>query len=337
MNETSRIGAWLAWAFLLALVLASSGCLPSRVTIDLSGEAGELRESRLMDGDGREKVALIEISGLISHEAVSQGLFESVDNPVDRFVARLDRASEDPRVRALIVRVNSPGGTVAASETLYQEIIRFKSETGRPVVVSMAEVAASGGYYIALAADAILAQRGTTTGSIGVLIQTLNISDGLSRIGVVAPAVTSGGNKAMASPLEPIDEGHYALLRAMVEDFYGVFRERVRAHRPEIVRGRFDELTDGRVLSASAALEAGLIDELGGVREAFARAKSLAGVDGADLVRYHREGAEPATPYASAAASRAAVFGSAGVLSGGIGPLRLRPGVAYFIWPDGVW
>jgi len=336
MNQTHRIGSWLACLLLSGAVLAIGGCLPSRVTIDLSGEGGELDETRLIDGVGREKVALIEVSGLISHEAASPGLFRSADNPVDRFVARLERASEDPRVVALLVRVNSPGGTVAASETLYQEILRFKLETGRPVVVSMAEVAASGGYYISLAADSILAQRGTTTGSVGVLIQTVNISGGLSRIGVVAPAVTSGDNKAMASPLEPIEEEHYALLRAMVEDFYAVFRERVRSHRPGIAASRFDGLTDGRVLSASAAFEAGLIDELGGVREAFARAQSLAGVEGASLIRYHREGAEPATPYASAAAERSA-FGPAGVLSRALGPLRLRPGVSYFVWPDGAW
>jgi len=337
MGRSSRAVARLWRMFVLASAVASAGCLPSRVTIALSGGALELEETRVIDEGGSDKVALIGVSGLISHEPISAGLFDTAGNPVDRFVARLDRAREDPRVRAVIVRVNSPGGTVAASETLYEEIGRFRRETGRPVVISMAEVAASGGYYISLAGDVIFAQRGTTTGSIGVLIQTVNVSEGLSRIGVVAPSVTSGGNKALASPLEPVDVEHYEVLREMVDDFYDAFRDRVRARRPNIPGPRFADLTDGRVLSASAAIEAGLVDRLGGVRDAFLEAKALAGVREASLVRYHREGVEPATPYASAARWRQSASGPAAVLTRVMGPLRLRPGVAYFVWPDGAW
>lgn len=348
MTQILRAGL-VRWVLLVVAAVVGAGvlagCLPSRVTIDLSPSTRDLEETAVIEEGGGSKVAMIELEGLISYSSDGGGLFSTGTSVVDAFVARLDRAGQDDRVVGVVVRVNSPGGTVAASETLYGELARFREETGKPVVVSMAEVAASGGYYVSLAADRIYAQEGSVTGSIGVLIQTVNFSEGMGRIGIVAPAVTSGENKALANPLEPVDPEHYAVLRQMVDGFYGGFVERVRARRTGLATERFAELTDGRVMSGSDALSAGLVDALGGVREAFEAAKELAGVDRADLVRYHREGAAPGSVYAPARTGGAGGGGVSVVLPGGVGGglagglggvLRLQPGVAYYVWPGGV-
>lgn len=162
---------WFPAAVGLTALLGAAGCLPNRVVIDLDPGDMELTETEVLSDPGAArsgpKVALIDVSGIISMSP-SSGLLVGRTNAVDSLVARLNKAEGDPMVRAVVLRVNSPGGTVAASETMYQEIRRFREKSGKPVVVSMAEVAASGGYYISLAADRVYAQPTSITGSIGV-------------------------------------------------------------------------------------------------------------------------------------------------------------------------
>jgi protease-4 len=284
----------------LLAFIAVSGCLPSRFVIDLAGSDGRLAEKDVMgDAGATAKVALIDVEGLISHSA-SGGLFAGASNSVDELVSRLELAEKDEKVRAVVLRVNSPGGTVAASDTMYNEIASFRARTKKPVVVSMAEVAASGGYYISLAADRIIAQPSTITGSIGVLVQTVNFSKGMAMIGIEARAVTSGANKDLTNPLEPMREGHYAIIQGTVDEFYRGFRQHVAVGRPGIDASRMDGLTDGRVFTGEQALREGLVDANGGLREAFAEAKRLAGTTGARMVKYHTPGRVPTSPYATA-------------------------------------
>jgi len=289
------------WLSIFALV--SGGCLPNRVVIDLNPGDLELVETEVLTDPGAArsgpKVALIDVSGLISMSP-SGGLILGRSNAVDSLVARLNKAEADGQVRAVVLRVNSPGGTVAASETMYNEIRRFREQTGKPVVVSMAEVAASGGYYISLAADRIYAQPTSITGSIGVIVQTVNFSRGMERIGIDARAVTSGPNKDLANPFVPEREAHFAILQGHVDQFYEEFRELVVERRPALEESDVAWATDGRVVTGKDAEERGLVDALGGVREAFAEARSLAGLERARLVKYHTVGVEPRSPYATA-------------------------------------
>ena len=154
-------------------------------------------------------------------------------------------------------------------------------------------------------------------------------------------AVVSRPNKDIANPFEPIEPAHYAILQNVVDEFYDAFREKVRERRPGIAAARFDELTDGRVLPGAQAAAAGLVDGVAGVRDAFAEAKRLAGVERADLVAYSPEGLEPASLYAvgsgaeivgdasnggGASRLRVSVLDAAGVLP------RLRPGLPYYMW-----
>lgn len=287
------------------LVLAASlagGCLPNRVVLDLAGSDGKLAEREVMsDAGGGSKIAMIDVDGLLSH-APGPAIIAGSGNTVDELVSRLDKAEKDTSVRAVILRINSPGGTVAASDTMYREIMGFRERSRKPVVVSMAEIATSGGYYIALAADRIIAQPSSITGSIGVLIQTVNFSKGMAMIGIEGRAVTSGANKDLANPLAPVREEQYRVLQGTVDEFYGAFRALVAERRTGIDAARLDEIADGRVFTGMTALREGLVDANGGLREAFAEAKSLAGVERARLVKYHIEGRVPASPYATASA-----------------------------------
>lgn len=305
---------------------AMTGCLPRRVTIDLQPAAAELKETVVATDDGASpaapKVALIDIRGLLA-EGASVGVLGRGGNAVDDLVARLEKAADDRAVRAVVLRINSPGGTVAASDTMHREVRRFSERTGKPVVVSMGEVAASGGYYVALAADEIVAQPSTVTGSIGVIVQTVNLSAGMSRLGITARSVTSGPNKALASPFEPEQHAHYAILQRMVDDFYGQFLGLVEARRPGVPAADLPMYTDGRVVTGVEAARAGLVDGVGGVREAFASAKRRAGLAAARLVAYHNDGESPRSPYAVSAMGAAEVRG-AGLAGAGAEAMRLN-------------
>lgn len=286
---------------MVATLCFAGGCLPSRVVLDLDPQGSRLAETEVIRDDGlgtfSPKVALIDVEGAIGFSG--PGLFASRSNSIDELVSRLERAENDARVRAVVLRINSPGGTVAASETMYRELVRFREKTGKPVVVSMADVAASGGYYLSLGADKVFAQESTITGSIGVIFQTVNFSRGLGMIGIEGRAVTSAKNKDIANPMAPIRDEHYAILQATVDEFYRNFKGLVVERRTGIDKSRVDELTDGRVMTGRQAMEAGLVDDVGGVREAFAAAKGLAEIDKARLVKYHGMGDKPMSAYAT--------------------------------------
>ncbi len=280
---------------LLAALALTLGCVPKSLTIQLRPDRGHVQESIVLrDKLGGPKIAQIDLTGVISSAQTS--VFGSAAL-LDDIALMLQRAETDAGVRAVVLRINSPGGSVAASEILANMIEDFKTRTGKPVVTSMGEVAASGGYYTAIATDAIVAQPSTITGSVGVIVPTLNVADGLARIGIKSRSVTSGPNKDIANPLQPMDEAHYAILQGIVDEFYEDFRARVIAARPNIENP--DDVLDGSVYTGRRALELGLVDTLGGIREAFDEAKRLADLDSATLVKYHRGGPTPMTPYAS--------------------------------------
>jgi len=167
-------------------------------------------------------------------------------------------------------------------------------------VALLADVAASGGYYVACATDHIVAYPTSVTGSVGVLLQTVSVKPALGRIGVQAEAFTSGPNKDVGSPLSQLTDEQRGVLRGLVDDFYGRFVAVVREARPQLAEDRFAQATDGRVMSGEKAVEWGLADEVGDLDIAVAQAQALAGIDAADLVTYHRPYVYVGSPYAAA-------------------------------------
>ena len=177
----------------------------------------------------------------------------------------LDRLAKDDSVRALIVHINSPGGTVVGGESLFREL-REVAET-KPVVAVMGTVAASGGYMAAIGADYILARSGTITGSIGVIMQTADVTGLLAKIGIEPETIKSGPFKAVPNPLEPLTEEGREATKVLVMDMYNLFVDMV-AERRHLPRDAVVKLADGRVYSGRQAAENKLIDALGGENEA---------------------------------------------------------------------
>jgi len=280
-------------SFLLAALLlaALTGCSRMRFVVDLVPADDGLTETVVHEDDDARwrspKVALIDVTGLIA-DVRRPGLLTRGVNPVAEYVESLRRAEDDSRVKAIIVRINSPGGTVTASDVVYRETVRFRERSGKPVVVLMGDVAASGGYYLACAADRIVAHPTTVTGSIGVIMQTFNFSEGMRRIGIHADAIVSGEKKAAGSPFEPMEPEHRALLQNMVNEFYDNFITTVTTNRTGLSDEQINTITDGRVVTGRQAHELGLIDEVGDLYTAFDTAKELAGLPAARLVKYHR-------------------------------------------------
>lgn len=303
MRTYTKRGGLVGTGLLTLAALVMGGCLPQRFVIDVTPAKRELAETVVLSDDGAgigsAKFALISVSGFLA-DVEKPGLLGSGTNPVDEFVARLKRAADDKAVRGIVLRVNSPGGTVTGADIMYQELRRFRERTGKPVVVSMGEIATSGAYYLSLGADEIYAQPTSVTASIGVLMQTLNVSKGLSMIGVEARALTSGPNKDIANPLEPMEEGQYDILEGMVEEYYARFRGLVIERRTGLSPADAEWATDGRVMTGARAAEIGLVDGAGGIHAAFAAAKRLAGVEGmrGRLVAYHVSGDSPRSAYA---------------------------------------
>jgi len=325
---------------LASLAMLLPACLPNRVVIDLAPGDGQLHETAVLAdesaGANAPKVAIIHVTGLISY-LPAPGLIASNANPVDSLYTRLDKAANDPQTRAVILWVNSPGGTVGASDTMYNELRHFRRTTGKPIVVCMGEIATSGAYYISLAADHVVAQPSSVTGSIGVLVQTFNFSEGMGRIGISGRALTSGPNKALTNPFEPPTAEHYAIVQGLVDGFYDQFRSLVAERRPVAAASAdFAMMTDGRVFTGVEAARLHLVDQTGSLRDAFGVAKRLAGIERARLVKYHAKGVEPRSPYNTAAPIAPTLGGgdtNISVLSVNASPDAISPGFYYVWWP----
>jgi protease IV len=246
---------------------------------------------------------------------------------------------------------------------MYREIRDFSERTGKPVIASFGEIAASGGYYIALASDHIIAEQTSLTGSIGVIVPTFNFSQGLARIGIFSRSVTSGDNKDIANPFEPMREEHYALLQGMVDEFHGQFRSIVLARRgpgdlaiieqniaalrtegPQrrgrrfIDPGQLAHITDGRIMTGLQAYHHGLVDQTGGIMDAFETAKVLAGLDRARLVKFYREDADrPRTAYGTsptpaAARTESMEINLLQIRGPALGLAELEAGLPYYLY-----
>jgi protease IV len=195
----------------------------------------------------------------------------------DTIAAALREAAADDSVSAIVLRVESPGGSVTASETIWREVTRAR-DRGKPVVVSMGSVAASGGYYVAMAADVIVANAATITGSIGVITGKLVVRDLKERLGVASDAVRTNANADAWSIDTPFTPEQRAHREAEADLFYADFVERVALGR-NLTTEAVDAVARGRIWTGADALERGLVDELGGLRTAVRRAKVLAGLD----------------------------------------------------------
>jgi protease-4 len=207
---------------------------------------------------------------------------------VARVKEELEKAAQDKRVKAIILRIDSPGGTVTACDIIHQEILRYKKKHNVFVAASFMNVSASGGYYIATAADRIVAHPTTITGSIGVIVTKFNVKGLMDKLGVQEESIKSGDKKDILSPFRGSTLEERKIVQDIIDSLYQKFLSVIEQGRPGISRTELKTLADGRVFTAQQALKANLIDDIGYLDDTVEMVKKQIGVEEARLVTYHR-------------------------------------------------
>jgi protease-4 len=225
------------------------------------------------------RVALIRIEGVITSGQGGSTLFGDRVAGAERIVKLLEDFRKDSSTKSLVLRINSPGGSAAGSQEIYRQIMRVRRD-GKKITVSMGDVAASGGYYVASAADRIFADPATLTGSIGVIMETADLHELLDRVGINLSAIKSGKHKDMGSYARPLTPEERKILQGLIDDVYDQFIADVAAGRKILKKEEVRKLADGRVFTGRQALRLKLIDETGGLEDALRAAAKDAGIKG---------------------------------------------------------
>ncbi len=218
------------------------------------------------------KIGVVKIEGVI---------FDS-----EEILRQLDEFEKNRSVKAIVLRINSPGGAVAPSQEIYHEVMRIKQK--KKIVVSMATVAASGGYYIACAADEIFANAGTITGSIGVIMEFSNFQELMGKIGISSQTIKSGKLKDVGNPMRKMTDDERAYLQALILDVYEQFVEDISKGR-DLDKESIYPIADGRIMTGREAKKEKLIDEIGTIQDAIKRAAVLGGITGEPDVVYAKK------------------------------------------------
>jgi protease IV len=278
----------------LLVLLAFAGC--TFLKISMTEEVQPLTE-QVIGGEGRDKILLINIEGFIASED-GESLFGVSKQPglIARIREELDRARSDHRVKVVVLRINSPGGGVTASDVLYHELKKFKQETGIKVLAHFMDVGTSGAYYAALAADRITAQPTSVTGSIGVIMFRLDATGLMQKVGLQSIEISSGERKGMGSPFRPLTSEERTIFQDLIDALDGRFVSIVSEER-KLPLETVKKLADGRIYTSQEALDSGLIDGIGYLDDAFAQARKLANLEHAVIVTYRRPGEYRANLY----------------------------------------
>ena len=218
-----------------------------------------------LDFSGQDRVALIRVEGVILDAQAT--------------ISELKHYSENPLVKAIVLRIDSPGGGVVPSQEIHDAVKRVKNKSNKAVIASMGTVAASGGYYIAAATDRIIANPGTLTGSIGVIMEMANFEGLMKKVGVEGVVIKSGRFKDVGSPIRKMSEEERKLLQSVMDDVHHQFIQAVADGRSLDV-AEVEPLADGRIYTGRQAKEARLVDELGDLDDAIHIAADIAGMEG---------------------------------------------------------
>ena len=276
-------------AVLVVPILFLGGCSAPSLLITPVPSSSTLEEETVQQPTGpfADKIALIEVEGMLANARVG-GIFQAQENKLSLFTQELEMAEKDPKVKAVVLRVNSPGGTVTCSDTMYQMIKRFREKTHKPVIASAQEVMASGAYYVSTACDDIVAQPTSVVGSIGVIFELFEVDQGLAKLGISSNPIKSKPHKDIGSPFRPMTDDERAILQATVDEYYkrfiGVVQAKCHIEDPDILA----KATDGRVFSGEDALKIGLIDKVGLLQDAIDMAKEKSNAKNASVVMYKR-------------------------------------------------
>ena len=246
--------------------------------------APALYDEEYVSGDGPDKVVVVPIEGVIAPADDTLGGVLPTSTP-EGLTDALRQAGSDPSVVAVVLEIDSPGGGVTASDEMHQSVLDFEENTGEPVVVSMQDVTASGGYYISTAADRIVANKTTLTGSLGVIFEIPNFAEAADKYGIKQVVIKSGKYKDIGSAFREMTPEERNIFQSIVDDSYAQFVNVISEGR-HIPKDRVREIADGRVYSGLQAKKLGLVDSFGGLDEASDIAGELAGTSDTTVVRY---------------------------------------------------
>jgi protease-4 len=265
------------------------------VTIPLLPETEEFHE-RVVDGEGRDKILLLDISGVISEEKRRNLGFREEVSMVDELKEALKKAEKDKNIKGIILRINSPGGTVTASDIIHHELLSYKMRTGKRITACLMDVGASGAYYVAMASDEIVSHPTTITGSIGVVAMKFNVQGLMSKIGVDQETIKSGDKKDIMSPFRPSTPEEQKIMQTIIHTLYERFLDVIVEGRT-LERGKVEKLADGRIYTADQALSAGLIDRIGYLDGTIEGMKKNLGLEKASVIVYYRPDSYKSTIY----------------------------------------
>lgn len=331
ITTASIIGVAQSRAGLLVLLVigvALSGCaninlMPSYNT--------PFKEQVVDDAAGASaKVLIIDVSGTIDDQPKGS-LLSQAPSLMDSVLMQLKKAEKDPQIKTVLLKVNTPGGGVTPSDILYHELLAFKARTGKKLYIQMMDMAASGGYYIAMAGDHIQAHPTTVTGSVGVISMSADLSGIMDKVGVGVNVYKTGVNKDMGSPFRASSQSDQQLFRELVEQMAVRFYEVVQSKR-QLSDAAMDEVKTARIYTGIAAKRAGLIDSLGYLSSATQAACELAGEKTCQVVTYRYQNNSNATAYSPTMSaplnSPEVSLIKAPALSGA---LNLKPGLYYLL------
>ena len=314
-------------------VLFLIGCEAPRIRL-FPSTADPLQEYTLQ-GKEKGKVLVIPLRGMIS-DAPKRQFIRTRPSMVQELVSKLRKAEDDPEVKAVLIKIDSPGGSVIASDLIYNEIVGFKKRKQAKVVVAMMGVAASGGYYIALPADFIMAHPTTVTGSVGVLFIRPDVSGLMEKIGVDVNVSKTGKNKDMGSPFRQATQEEKKITQDLIDQLADRFLDRITEHR-KLDATKLKEISSARIYLANEALNLGMIDRIGYLGEAVSEAKKLAELPQDAKVVVYRRTEYPDDNLYNTATSRYEGRDLSIIsldLPGSLMPLQTG---FYYLWQPGAW
>ena len=317
-------------AVLFSMILIT-GCAAPRVNL-FNAIPDPLKEFTL-EGTGSDKVLLISVNGLIS-DSPKKNLLSTSPSVVEEVVAQINKAKKDKHIKAVLLKINSAGGTITASDILYHEISAYKEKTGIKIGVSMLDVAASGAYYISLPADIIMAHPTTITGSVGVISLQPKVTGLMEKIGIGVAVQKSGKHKDMGSPFRESNEEEQKLLQKTVNDFSERFIGLVKKHRklsPQAVA----TVSTARVFLADEALSLGLVDKIGYISDALTEIKKIAGLSEDAKIVVYRQMEFPEDNYYNIAGTELGKLNIPLINIELPEALNLRAGF-YYLWPGAI-
>ena len=283
--------------FVAVLLMIFSGC--TLFNINVVPKMSPLKE-KTVSGEGGDKVLMVDIQGMISNKkpTSSLGVVRGI-GMVDRVREILKKAEKDDDIKALVLRINTPGGTVTSSDIIYHEIKTFKKRKNIKVYAMVMDLAASGGYYIAQAADRIIVHPTSLTGSIGVIVLKMNLRGLMDKVGVDFEVVKSGDHKDFLSPFRSLTEKERQVLQETIDSLHQRFVSTIEENRQQLSKDEIKKLADGRIYTAQQALDSKLIDQIAYMDEAEDFIRKDLGLEEMRLVVYHRAGQYKTNIYSS--------------------------------------